>query len=225
MVEAAHHSNGDRHGVCSHLVVVLRRQICLDSLQSLPCHTDFWEGRLAIWEVILLDLLCLDGWEVTIFGRCHSTQVQKSLVRATVFASYLLLAGAGEVISISVCSSLHLLERLGRVRSLASAVSVGQSEFCLEIFCVLVWVIASTVQGSSLGISSRRVDFEVLRQMLIWIFSVEGIFVESNDVEVIFCLQISLLCLGSVACVSGISVGREVGEEENGFVVWRLVYL
>ncbi len=160
---------------------------------------------------------------MTIFGRCHSTQVRKSLVRVTVFASCLLLVGAAEAISILVGSSLHLLQRLGRVRSLASAVSVGQSEFCLEIFCVLVWVIASTVQGSSLGISSRRVDFEVLRQMLIWIFSVEGIFVESNDVEVIFCLQISLLCLGSVACVSGIFVGRE--EVESGFVVWGLVCL
>jgi hypothetical protein len=160
---------------------------------------------------------------VTIFETCHSTQVQKPLVMVTVFASCLLLVDAAEVISISVCSSLHLSQPLGRVKSLASAVNVGQSDFCLEISCVLVWVTASTLQGSSLGISSHRVDCEVLRRMLIWIFFVEEIFVESNDVEVTFCLQISLLCLGSVACVSGIFVDRE--EEENGFVVWRLVYL
>ena len=60
VVEAARHSNERRRGVCSHLLVVLRRQICLDSLWSLPCHTDFWEGMRAIWEVILLDLLYQD---------------------------------------------------------------------------------------------------------------------------------------------------------------------
>jgi hypothetical protein len=58
---AARHSNEHRHGLCSRLVVVLlRQQICLDSLWSLLCQTDFWEGMLATWEVILLDLLYLD---------------------------------------------------------------------------------------------------------------------------------------------------------------------